>query len=227
MILRRLTQHVKNQNWTAIALEFLIVVLGVFLGLQASNWNETRQLSARETVLKGQLITDVNLILDETREKITLLEGSSSDIEWLMAAFAQPDVSLTEDDLEAHGSILHLPAPAERSPAYLEAQNSGGLSLIKDADLRTALVKWDRQMEATDTTQLAIREYSRAYIGAIVRLSNLYGVVPMDEALEQSGSRYEFIIALSTLQNVHGASLAMFREIEVESEALLAALKAE
>ena len=39
MILRRLTTNLRAQNWTAIAIDFLIVVLGVFLGIQASNWN--------------------------------------------------------------------------------------------------------------------------------------------------------------------------------------------
>ena len=34
MILRRVIKHVRNQEWTAIAIDFVIVVLGVFLGLQ-------------------------------------------------------------------------------------------------------------------------------------------------------------------------------------------------
>ena len=42
MLLRRVTQHVKEQNWTAVALDFVIVVIGVMVGLQFSNWNETR-----------------------------------------------------------------------------------------------------------------------------------------------------------------------------------------
>lgn len=57
--------------------------------LESSNWNETRQLSAREAVLKDQLISDVNLILVETRAKITHLEQSETDLEWLMDAFSQ------------------------------------------------------------------------------------------------------------------------------------------
>ena len=38
MLLRRITQHVKDQNWFAVFLDFLIVVLGVFMGLQVQNW---------------------------------------------------------------------------------------------------------------------------------------------------------------------------------------------
>lgn len=43
MILRRVTQHVNDQNWFAVALDFLIVVVGVLLAIQVANWNERRQ----------------------------------------------------------------------------------------------------------------------------------------------------------------------------------------
>ncbi len=33
MILRRITEHVNAQNWFAIGLDFLIVVVGVFIGI--------------------------------------------------------------------------------------------------------------------------------------------------------------------------------------------------
>lgn len=49
MILRRLIEHVRGQSWTAVALDFLIVVAGVFVGIQVSNWNDSRQDRARET----------------------------------------------------------------------------------------------------------------------------------------------------------------------------------
>jgi hypothetical protein len=42
MILRRLTANLRAQNWTAIVIEFLIVVTGVFIGTQVSNWNQGR-----------------------------------------------------------------------------------------------------------------------------------------------------------------------------------------
>lgn len=42
MRLRRITEHVKAQNWFAVGLDFVIVVVGVFIGIQVSNWNETR-----------------------------------------------------------------------------------------------------------------------------------------------------------------------------------------
>lgn len=43
MILRRLSQSLKEQNWTAIWIEFVLLVDGVFLGIQVANWNEGRR----------------------------------------------------------------------------------------------------------------------------------------------------------------------------------------
>jgi hypothetical protein len=42
MILRRIPEHVKAQNWFAVGIDFFIVVVGVFVGLQVSNWNDRR-----------------------------------------------------------------------------------------------------------------------------------------------------------------------------------------
>lgn len=59
MILRRLATNLRAQNWTAISIEFVLLVTGVFLGLQASNWNQNRQerqeLRALLSQLKGEL----------------------------------------------------------------------------------------------------------------------------------------------------------------------------
>lgn len=42
MLLRRVIEHVKAQNWTAVGLDFIIVVVGVFIGIQVANWNDER-----------------------------------------------------------------------------------------------------------------------------------------------------------------------------------------
>jgi hypothetical protein len=42
MLLRRVIEHVREQNWTAVGIDFVIVVRGVFVGIQVANWNEAR-----------------------------------------------------------------------------------------------------------------------------------------------------------------------------------------
>ncbi len=60
MILRRVIEHVRTQNWTAVLLDFVIVVIGIFVGLQVSEWNERRQLREREHEYLVRLQEDVN-----------------------------------------------------------------------------------------------------------------------------------------------------------------------
>ena len=47
MILRRVIEHMKHQHWMGVFIELVIVVLGVFIGMQVSNWNEARVELAR------------------------------------------------------------------------------------------------------------------------------------------------------------------------------------
>ena len=45
MRLRSISKNLKEQNWFAVILDFLIVVLGVFLGVQMGNWMSTDQIN--------------------------------------------------------------------------------------------------------------------------------------------------------------------------------------
>lgn len=59
MILRRVIAHVKEQAWTAIAIDLVIVVVGVFIGIQVSNWNEERGAHEREHLLLVDLRVEI------------------------------------------------------------------------------------------------------------------------------------------------------------------------
>ena len=48
MIFRRTIANLRAQNWTAIGIELAIVIVGVVIGMQVSNWNEER-IARRET----------------------------------------------------------------------------------------------------------------------------------------------------------------------------------
>jgi len=60
MLLRSVTKHVKDQNWFAVFLDFFIVVAGILIAFQITNWNEGRQSKAdlvkAEAALKRDLL---------------------------------------------------------------------------------------------------------------------------------------------------------------------------
>ena len=59
MILRRVVHRLKRQEWTAIAIELVLVVLGVFIGIQVSTWNEARKEHALEAVYLERIAVQV------------------------------------------------------------------------------------------------------------------------------------------------------------------------
>lgn len=50
MLLRRVMKPVQDQNWVTVGVDFLIVVIGIFIGIQAANWNAAREDRSNETL---------------------------------------------------------------------------------------------------------------------------------------------------------------------------------
>jgi len=51
MLMRRAVEQLRQQHWMAVGIDLVIVVLGVFLGIQVSNWNEARIEQQRSAVM--------------------------------------------------------------------------------------------------------------------------------------------------------------------------------
>ena len=58
MILRRLADAIREQNWFTVVLEVLIVVVGIFFGLQMDDWNERRKERVMEREYLERLLAD-------------------------------------------------------------------------------------------------------------------------------------------------------------------------
>ena len=58
-IVRRAVAGFRRQDWTAVAIELVVVVLGVFLGVQAANWNKDREQDRKSAVSTERLKADL------------------------------------------------------------------------------------------------------------------------------------------------------------------------
>lgn len=63
MILRRFSQALQEQNWAAIGIEFVLLVLGVFLGIQVANWNAARVDRVEYEAALGRLGAEIDINL--------------------------------------------------------------------------------------------------------------------------------------------------------------------
>jgi hypothetical protein len=96
MIPRRLYAHVKAHDWFAVAVDFVIVVLGVFVGMQVNNWNEARVFAEHERALLTELRAEMEVAIDDTQALKTYFNGVSAAGERALA-FLRIDAPCTED----------------------------------------------------------------------------------------------------------------------------------
>ncbi len=141
MLLRSITQHVKDQNWFAIFLDFFIVVVGVFIGIQVSNWNDARTEREQERTILAALKSDV---VQSARDLTSLLELAESGSEHLrrLAEFVDgqhDDLGSREIDADIFYGLYSLNYFTPTNGTYNELVNSGRLGLINDTELRAKL----------------------------------------------------------------------------------------
>jgi hypothetical protein len=143
MLLRRITQHIKDQNWFAVSIDFVIVVVGVFIGIQVANWNDERVAAADEAQLMVRLTEEMRALESELAVDA---ESYKATVQATGALLAALRVDTLPADEQSFRQILwranHFEEIPSLSASYAELVSSGGLSRISDPELRTALIRY-------------------------------------------------------------------------------------
>ena len=144
MILRRITEHVKAQNWVAIGIDFVIVVLGVFVATQVSNLNDANRDRQRGvsylSSIHGELLTDAAAI----ERRVVFWRQVAGYGEHALAYAEQG----TLKDGSAWQTLLAFFQASQIWPytatdtTYRELTGAGELDLIRDRSMRSALADY-------------------------------------------------------------------------------------
>lgn len=140
MILRRLAEHLKQQNWAAIGIELVIVVVGVFLGIQVSNWNDGRKRHQQEIAQVRELSSNLANAIDTKADWIADLERRNRDLVSGVAVVqgVAGDRALTRDECLGMWQA-HIITSTSNSAALLALLSADRLDLISDPALHSAL----------------------------------------------------------------------------------------
>jgi hypothetical protein len=137
MLLRRLTRHLENQNWTAVWIDLLIVIVGVFIGIQVTGWNDARLSREREktvlSALKQEFLAYERDITDLITFQVRQAYNFSVVTETLDADGPPQDPAAFEFALV---SIPYGRPPPSTSGVLQELVVSGRLSELSDPELR-------------------------------------------------------------------------------------------
>ena len=164
VLLRSITHHVKDQNWFAVLLDFFIVVVGVFVGIQVSNWNDARTEREQERAFLGALKSDVVQSSLDLASYIESVESGHESLRQLAEFVDGQHDDMSTNDIDAHilyGLFwLHFYSPTDGT--YNELLNSGRLGLIGDPELRAKLQELASEVKslANNTAGIESMTYS-------------------------------------------------------------------
>ncbi|MEE2525932.1 hypothetical protein V0U79_06105 [Hyphobacterium sp. HN65] len=133
MILARISKAVREQNWFAVALEFIIVIAGVVIGFQVTAWNADRTQEARVNQVLVRLESEVRSNLTLAQRQSAMIEEATPYLETVFDAIHQCE--LPEEGISyVHDVIWSL--SGDWIPTYLDTVLQATAS---DVDLTSRL----------------------------------------------------------------------------------------
>jgi len=164
MILRRVIAHFKKQEWTAIFLDFLIVVMGVFIGIQVSNWNSARLERERAQAYGERLKEDLRYEAWQYEYMISYYKEVFANAERTIGAltYGRP---LSDQQLliNAYRATQFTDYPSRRA-TFDEMVAAGVIGLVSDNILReTALAFYNDPNVNSAKQDAKVSDYRKAF----------------------------------------------------------------
>ena len=152
MILRRLVQNLKQQHWTGVFIELVIVVLGVFIGMQVSNWNEERRDRALERQYLERLREDFASSVASAEEGIKCMDSQARGATLMLDRLRTcrlDDADQRADFASALYVLGRIQPPLLTRGTIDELRSTGRLGIIRSVRLRQALSDVVQEQERT------------------------------------------------------------------------------
>ena len=166
MLLRRISAHIRGENWFAVVLDLLVVIVGLFLGLQIDTWWEGQKEARIESTYLQEIREDFELNKSSLHEQIRRAEHIIRSMIVLheQSTLVEPSLSIVELN-DKFSSIHHMPMFVVATRAYVNLTGSGDLKLLRNRRLKnllaayyaaadlTAIVQSTHEMELVQTFQ--------------------------------------------------------------------------
>lgn len=144
MMLRRVVEHVKTQNWFAVTLDFFIVVIGVFIGIEVANWNQARQDRHEERRYYGQLLVDLRGDLETFSRAERLADRYDEAAQLVIDRLSGKAAPHTSPGRMAtaihHAGFIYIPYTSRGT--YNELVSTGNLRLLRNSQLKSEIANY-------------------------------------------------------------------------------------
>ena len=173
MLLRHLAEAIREQRWFTVFVEVLVVVIGIFIGLQVDDWNNERKDRILERRYLERLLDDITLDIDEMRYALDVATERRAMGRMLIDALDDPAVARSDPmrfitAIEQAGYTF---LPVINDSTIDEIRFAGHLGIIRNEDLRSQLTSYykliDRYAQWGYLREAFQTHYSDAALGIL------------------------------------------------------------
>jgi len=247
MILARITHAIRTQNWFAVVLEFVIVIAGVVIGFQVTEWNAER---ADRAIIADQLgevredliedIASLEITRDASLWRFTAAEfileqaAVSDSLPDLVQVFAYPldRGQLPIVSLEDHPTLLArvnlIRGITGQRTGYESLVSAGNIRLIQNRELRVAIQRYYAGYEDLQNNLTIFREIRAPAIPVLYRHGfSMFSEQELDRVLEAVRSDAELMAYIHTARELAMAQSGIVIDRDEQAAALLELIEAE
>jgi hypothetical protein len=159
MIVRRIREHAVHHNWFAAAIDFLIVVIGVYLGIQASNWNQTRETRAQAREYRAMLQSDLDANLENLAARRHYYGWVRSEALATLADLDRPSAALDQQFLIHAYQATQIQPWALKRNTYDEILSVGAMASLGDPLLRDRIANYYVTSDVTGVNIAVVPPY--------------------------------------------------------------------
>ena len=149
-VIRRIREHVAAQNWFAVAIDLAIVVLGVLIATQVSNWNDDRLEQRRGESYRARLVGELDFNIRQHRAQEAYYTTTLKHGEAALAALRSADIADPAQFLIDAYQLTQVDLAPAKSYIYNEMIAAGLVDRIGDERVQEAASDYYVQVAAND-----------------------------------------------------------------------------
>ena len=159
MVIRRIREHVTAHNWFAVAIDLAIVVLGVLIATQVSNWNESRLEAAKARSYHTRLLDELDFNARQFQAQVDYYQEVRGHGLAALAMMEGKQAGTPRDFLIHAYQLSQIDTNAAKTYIYDEMTSAGLVELLGDETTQAVASDYYLTVGTNDRTLKDIYPY--------------------------------------------------------------------
>jgi len=218
MLLRSITQHVKDQNWFAVSIDFCIVVVGVFIGIQVANWNTGLAEQSRGEKIKSQLVSEFIEIESELARHIRDITSWIEISDQLTEDILSGSIALDTIEFSDRLYSIRWRSNSGESNTITEIISQGDMDILNSPDLVEKLLGFNRFSQRHTENNMGLRRLVSDDRNALYKFSYLAAIPKnvrsedFSQKIDQIGTAPDIYLSTENISRTLQIDLRWYQE---------------